>query len=152
MHATAVNFTSFFLDGLVVNLAKCEVFWPSGDQDFPELPSEIKRISDDDAGLELLGSPVVGTEDFFDRVVGQRVEKVLRLQDHLTDLEIPQVALHLLRSCVSICKINHLLRTVPLEFASEQWTHFDNGLRLSLGRITHTSVPDQAWVQATLPC
>ena len=138
--------------GLVVNLAKCEVFWPSGDQDFPELPSEIKRISDDDAGLELLGSPVVGTEDFFDRVVGQRVEKVLRLQDHLTDLENPQVALHLLRSCVSICKINHLLRTVPLEFASEQWTHFDNGLRLSLGRITHTSVPDQAWVQATLPC
>ena len=137
--------------GLVVNLAKCELFWPSGDQDFPELPSEIKRISDDDAGLELR-SPVVGTEDFFDRVVGQRVEKVLRLQDHLTDLENPQVALHLLCSCVSICKINHLLRTVPLEFASEQWTHFDNGLRLSLGRITHTSVPDQAWVQATLPC
>ena len=62
------------------------------------------------------------------------------------------MALHLLRSCVSICKINHLLRTVPPEFASEQWTRFDNGLRLSLGRITHTSVPDRAWTQATLPC
>ena len=135
-----------------MNLAKCEVFWPSGDQHFRELPREINRIGEDDAGLELLGSPVFGTEDFFDRVVGQRVEKVLRLQDRLTDLENPKVALHLLRSCVSICKINHLLRTVPLEFASEQWTRFDNGLRLSLGRITHTSVPEQAWVQATLPC
>ena len=28
--------------GLHVNLAKCEVFWPSGDQDFPELPRAIK--------------------------------------------------------------------------------------------------------------
>ena len=138
--------------GLVVNLAKCEVFWPSGHQDFPELPCEIKQISEDDVGLELLGSPVVGTEDFFDRVVGQRVEKVLRLHDHLTDFENPQVRLHLLRSGVSICKINHLLRVAPLGFASEQWTRLDNGLRLSMGRITHTSVSDQAWVQATLPC
>ena len=138
--------------GLHVNLAKCEVFRPSGDQDFPEFPRAIKRISEDDAGLELLGSPVVGTKDFFDVAVRQRVEKVLRLQDQLTDLDNPQVALHLLRGCVSICKINHLLRTVPPEFASEQWTRFDNGLRLSLGRITHTSVPDRAWTQATLPC
>ena len=80
------------------------------------------------------------------------MEKVLRLQDHLTDLDNPQVALHLLRSCVSICKINHLLRMVPPEFASEQWIRFDNGLRLSLGRITHTSAPDRAWTHATLPC
>ena len=79
-------------------------------------------------------------------------KKVLRLHDHLTDLDNPQVALHLLGSCVSICKINHLLRTVPPEFASEQWIRFDNGLRLSLGRITHISVPDRAWTQANLPC
>ena len=31
--------------GLYPNLSKCEVFWPSGNQSFPEFPSSVTRIS-----------------------------------------------------------------------------------------------------------
>ena len=34
--------------GLHVNLSKCEVFWPSGDQLFPDLPPELRRVKSPD--------------------------------------------------------------------------------------------------------
>ena len=138
--------------GLHVNLTKCELYWPSGDQSFPEFPTAITRTSQASDGVELLGSPVHGSPEFFDNAVGQRITKVLAAQAHLDDLDDPQIALHLLRSCLSLCKINHLLRTVPTHLACQQWLRFDKGLRESLGRIIHTSLPSSAWSQATLPC
>ena len=87
--------------GLHVNLCKCDLYWPSGNQDFPEFPPAIVRISQHQDGVELLGSPVVGSPAFFDSAVGQRVQKVLEAQQHLSDLGNPQAALHLLRSCLS---------------------------------------------------
>ena len=95
--------------------------------------------------MELLGSPVFGSADFFQAAIGRRVSKVLAAQAHLEDLDNPQVALHLLRSCLSICKLNHLLRTVPPNVGATEWSRFDAGLRRALGGITRTSVPDEAW-------
>ena len=138
--------------GLFVHMAKCELYWPSGDQAFPEFPEAIVRVGDQQDGIELLGSPVFGSDKFFEEAVQRRVSKILAAQDHLEDLDNPQVALHLLRSCLSLCKVNHLLRTVPAPLAASQWLQFDAGLRAALGRIVHTSVPDDAWTQATLPC
>ena len=137
--------------GLHLNLSKCEIYWPSGDQAFPDFPVEITRIGEIQHGVELLGSPVFGDADFFCAAVGRRVSRVLAAQAHLEDLDHPQVALHLLQSCLSIRKINHLLRTVPPRAAATEWARFDTGLRLALGGITRTSVPDAAWLQATLP-
>ena len=58
--------------------------------------------------------------------------------------------LHLLRSCLGSCKLNSLLRTVPPSLGSDQFVRFDKGLRRSLGAITHSSISDFAWHQATL--
>jgi len=80
--------------GLHLNLSKCELFWPFGDS-FPLFPHDIRRVT----GLELLGSPLWGDDDFF--------------KDKLCLLDDRQVELHLLRSCLSSCKIVYLLRTVP---------------------------------------
>ena len=91
---------------------KCEIYWPSGNQAFPEFPAEVTRIGELQHGVELLGSPVFGDAEFFCTAVGRRVSKVLAAEAHLEDLDHTQVALHLLQSCLSICKINHLLRTV----------------------------------------
>ena len=137
--------------GLYLNLSKCEIYWPWGDQAFPEFPAEVTRIGELQHGVELLGSPVFGDAEFLCTAVGRRVSKVLAAQAHLEDLDHPQVALHLLKSCLSICKINHLLRTVPPSAAATEWSRFDTGLRHALGGITRTSVPDAAWLQATLP-
>ena len=48
--------------GLHVNLTKCEVYWPSGDQQFSNFPTEVRRLA---TRMDLLRSPVYGTADFF---------------------------------------------------------------------------------------
>ena len=39
--------------GLLLNPKKCEVYWPSSDDTFPEFPSDVKRLT---KGLTLFGS------------------------------------------------------------------------------------------------
>ena len=81
----------------------------------------------------------------------QKVDSVLENQSFLPELNNPQVELHLLRSCLSLCQINNLLRTVPPGTTDHHWTRFDTGTRRSLELITKTSLPDASWQQATLP-
>ena len=84
----------------------------------------------------------------FDATFGRKIDKVLSCQGHLTDLEDPQVELHLLRSCMSLCKVNHLLRTVKAKLQLER---FDSSLRSCLEAISCLSLSDVSWEQATLP-
>ena len=96
--------------GLFLDFAKCEVFWPSGDT---ELSKDILRTVESTGGIELLGSPLYSSEEFFITTVAKRTYKVLELQKQLPSLDNPQLEIHLLHSCLGICKINHVLRTVP---------------------------------------
>ena len=137
--------------GLHFNRGKCEVFWPSGDQEFPSFPLEIHHLCVSSNGVELLGSPIFGSHELFDNFFKSRIDKVLDAQDRLLDLDNPQMALHLLRSCLSLSKINHLLRTVPPGSADSQLGCFDCGLCQALGNITQASILDAAWLQASLP-
>ena len=82
--------------------------------------------------------------------MAKRVEKVLSCQGHL-DIKDPQVELHLLRSCLGLCKINHILRTVPSHRIHQELYKFDIGLRHSLEQISHSFISDCSWRQATLP-
>ena len=56
----------------------------------------------------------------------------------------------MLRSCLSQCKLNYLLRTLPPGLALEACKRFDMGLRHSLESITRSSLDDAAWQQAAL--
>ena len=134
--------------GLFLNKKKCELYWPAGDQSFSDFPSEIRRPS---AGLDLLGSPVWGSEDFYNSYFASKVDRTLHLHSLLSSLEDPQCELHLLCSCLSICKISHLLRTVPPDKVVHQLHAFDDGLRRSLERILCCSVCERSWLQASLP-
>ena len=88
--------------GLHVNLSKCGVLWPSGDQTHPKFPLEVHQLSD---GIELLGLPMFETSEFFSSYFKKQVEQVVEAHSHLSDLENPQVELQLLRSCLSILKL-----------------------------------------------
>ena len=83
--------------------------------------------------------------------MNQSITKVLYFQSLIVDLEDKQVELHLLRSCLGVCKINHLLRTVPSNLISDQLTLFDCNLCLSLSEIIGSSISDTSWRQASLP-
>ena len=113
--------------------------------------AKVHRTEDFFGGAEFLGSPIWGTKSFFDSSCGKRIDKVLNCQNHLQDLQDPQVELHLLRSCLGICNVNHLLRSVLCDRFSLQLIRFDCGLRSCLERISHSSLSDMTWTQATLP-
>ena len=38
--------------GLHLNMSKCEIFWPSGNQSFPEFPSELERVVNTKGGAD----------------------------------------------------------------------------------------------------
>ena len=54
--------TSFSEDGPAfgqhLNLAKCEVFWPSGGTTYPEFTVAVRRVGVISGGVELLGCPL----------------------------------------------------------------------------------------------
>ena len=138
--------------GLYINMSKCEIFWPShGDQSFSQFPVEVQRVVKMDGGAKLLGSPLFGTDVYFNRCFAKNVDKVLSCQQHLSDIEDPQVELHLLRSCLSICKVNHLLHSVLPDRAKDRLYIFDHGLRHSLETIINSSLSDTSWKLSTLP-
>ena len=59
--------------------------------------------------------------------------------------------LHLLCSCLSLCKLNHIIRTVPGFKINDVLIQFDSGLHHSLEALSSSSISDLAWRQATLP-
>ena len=137
--------------GLQLNMFKCEVFWPTGDPTFPEFPSTIERVAQTNGGAELLGSLVWGSNDFFHNGFSKRIDNIWECQQNLQSYGNPQVELHLLRSCFSLCKINHLFRTVPPDKATSQLRRFDVSLRMILKTIANCSLSENSWKQATLP-
>ncbi len=56
--------------GLHLNISKCEVFWPSGDNSFAEFPNNISKPED---SVTLLGSPLWGSQAFFDQTVANKI-------------------------------------------------------------------------------
>ena len=134
--------------GLHLNPSKCKLFWPSGDPTFPEFPDSIIRLTE---GITLLGTPLWGSDSFFSHTISQVINQTKHLHSLLPSLEDPQVELHILRSCLSFCKINHLLRTVPPDIIIPYLPSFDTSVRSTLADILHGPISDQAWLQASLP-
>lgn len=115
---------------------------------FPEFPPEIARLKD---GVSLLGSPLWGTPDFFNSTIAHLVDAVHAIQAEITELDDPQVGVHLLRSCLGVGKINHILRTVPLQAIRTPLARFDYNLRQTLSKVTRSTISDLNWLQASLP-
>ena len=133
--------------GLYLNLNNCEVFWPSGDQNFPEIPLQVQRVMEVEGGADLLGSPIYGSEQYYNA----HINTVTKAQKHLIDIDNPEIEFQLLRSSLSLPKINHLLRTVPPRKATQKRYIFDQCLRHSLEILSHSSLSDEAWCHASLP-
>ena len=124
-------------------------YWPSGDSSFTDFPPAIKCINPDNSGLELLGSPVWGPPQFFITFLSTQLDKISAIK--LADLENPQVELPLFRSCMSVCKITHILCCVLYSSLGCFPSLFDDKLCACLSRVMHCSISDDAWLQATLP-
>ena len=134
--------------GLHLNMAKCEVWWPSGDQSFPEFPPDVPRLKPD--GVEVLKLPV-GTDDYVASVVRKRVHKTIDLIQKLDCLQDEHVEFTILRACLGSCKLVYTLRgTYPSARVLDALQEADDALRDALERLSKASLSDLAWKQSSL--
>ncbi len=136
--------TSAALVGLHLNLSKCDA-WSTQPIPLNTFPPEV---SIKEEGIELLGAPI-GPDSFITPFIHAKVQECTHLWEALPSLDDPQTELLLLRMCLSFCKLSYLLRTTPLH--QFDWSQYDIGIRASLCNILETTLPDTAWLQATLP-
>ncbi len=59
--------------GLNANVNKCKIFWSSGQQDFPEIDPKIQRTVRVSNGVDILFSPVYGSDTYFVSSVYKRI-------------------------------------------------------------------------------
>ena len=73
---------------------------------FPTLPPEIVCLKD---GVSLLGSPIWVSPDHISSALTCLVDKVGTILTKILKLDNPQAELHLLKSCLGIGKIDHVM-------------------------------------------
>ena len=110
--------------GLVLNLGKSEIWWPSME---PELTSEtfpeLQMVLD--TGIIVLGS-FVGNSVYCNRSFEKAVEEVKGSLLSLKNLDDAQIEFTLLRVCLGFPKINYLLRTLPSSLVIQGIGKFDS--------------------------
>ncbi|XP_055347720.1 uncharacterized protein LOC129594886 [Paramacrobiotus metropolitanus] len=140
--------------GLTVNIAKCEVFLCGGTEaerataasDFTSLFPGIAIVSADK--LTLLGSPLLPAA-----VIPTIDEKIRQLEIMCGRLQlIPKHhALFLLKNCLGVPKIVHILRTSPAWMFPSELYRLDQVFRDAIESITNVRMDYPTWLQASFP-
>ena len=108
----------------------------------------IPRIRE--GGITLLGAPV-GTPEFVEGKLEDLVDKVMRVMNLLSDLSDPHTEFVILRSCISLPKVMHALRSCDTTPHTAVLQRFDRLLRTAASRIMGPPLTDTQWEQAKLP-
>ena len=96
------------------------------------------------------GSPV-GSSDHCSLSVLRRIEKLQEVLAKLGDLRDSQMETSLLRSCLSLLKVDYALRTCPPGYIRQALVAFDDTMRESLADLAGGPLSDWAWLKASLP-
>ena len=141
--------------GLHLNLHKCEVVGLgslSAAQLVPHFPDSLLRAADGTSRLhrnfELLGA-AIGDDDFVASHTNARVDKAGALLEAIGELEDPQVALRLLRSCAGHARIVHSIRCTPPAAHPDALTAFDLKVRSCFSSFSGIHLDSAQWEQAT---
>ena len=136
--------------GLHWSLSKTKLWSKEYDIDRSLLVQELHISPEQDEGFNLLGAPI-GSKEYCQRFLDQKVDSLQSRIEKLNQLEDPQIECCLLRSCLSLPTFGYNLRTCnPTDFF-EIHERFDNLIKEAFHTAIKTPVPDIAWQQATLP-
>ena len=132
--------------GMDLNLTKNELVKFSDKPD--DFPSEFARFN---RNFELLGSPI-GDADFCTEYISEYTRKRVRhMLSALQSIPDPQVFHFLVRCCSSLCKVVHLLRSVPPSWCQIALVEFDQCLRQEFSRGVGICFDNKAYAQLSLP-
>jgi hypothetical protein len=85
--------------------------------------------------VRLLGGPLSPSRGFVSAFVGTKAIEVARTMARLAILDDPQVELLLLRACMGLCRMVHVLRCSPRSADLQGVAVFDTELESTLRRI-----------------
>ena len=130
--------------GLVVNISKCKQWGPvfSGSAVAPNVPWE--------AGVKVLGVPI-GSDTFTQSEIARKLSKLDHCFSRLKLLDCSFSAFHILRSCLSACKVMFLLRTLPFHIAESLSLETQNKIRSAFGEILGIPIDPIQWSLTCLP-
>jgi hypothetical protein len=131
--------------GLKVNLSKCKQWCP-----VKELCETLVPAVSAKAGIKVLGIPI-GSRSFIKEETSKVLEKLQLCLQRLDSLGCAFSAFHILRSCLSGCRVTHLLRTIPFDQAEQLAKDTHAKMLESFGRILGTPSSVQQWSLASLP-
>lgn len=116
---------------LHLRMDECAVWWPTAPPPSVQqsFPSDLRQ--DYCEGTEVLRAPI-GSDLFMEREFSNHVASLEPLLNSLLTLEDTQVALHLLRTCFGVCRINYLLRVVPPHSTAKGAAEFDTAVEATL--------------------
>jgi hypothetical protein len=131
--------------GLNVNLQKCRQWSP-----VQTLTTAAAPVVPCRSGVKILGIPI-GSRAFVKEEVAIVSAKLQECMDRLALLDCAASAFHILRSCLSACKVMHLLRALPFDLGEDLAREAQVKLREAFGHIIGTPVSVQQWSLACLP-
>jgi hypothetical protein len=135
--------------GLHLSRDKSLVFCPEHDPaDLDPLGRGVTRA--ENRGFKLLGAPV-GSHDFEEAILGERLAGVQRLLDSLHTLEDPHMEYTLLRNCFSFPKLAYTLRTVDTSLHPAFRKDFDAAVLTAFEAILGAPLAPSQRAQASLP-
>ena len=111
------------------------------------LVSDIPITSD---GFTVLGSLLDPAEYRLETILG-RIQKMKYSLHRLGDLEDSQMETALLRSCFSLPKFTHLLRTCPPDIIQSALVKFDEIMRDVVSDLAGCPLSDWSWLKSSLP-
>ena len=136
--------------GLHLCLPKSLLWWPTmNPARLTVFPPDLRRLPAS-SGTLFLGAPL-GSPDFCDSTIRDRITKICTTLDLLPELDDPQVSLLLLRSCLGFPKMVYSARvgaSAPLRALLHE---FDRHVHRSLELLVGQSLPLSALEQASWP-
>ena len=138
--------------GLDFNSSKCEIFTMNMRNEeevlekFKRVLPAIRQISHEE--LSLLGSPF--TVQGAQKAITDRKAALDRMSDRLEKIDQHE-AFTILRCALSLPKLLYLLRSSLAYKCTTALQDFDETMRRTLCKIVNIELPEDSWVQATLP-
>ena len=135
--------------GLTMQRDKCEIVPAAGINHGVDLDSFSGFLFNASGNFKLLGAPF-GSPLFCAEHTQKRRKKAEELLKKVSAMEDAQSSLHLIRNCVSFCKLVYSARTVPPDLHRSVLLEFSGDLRAALTEVAGASLDERAWEQAKL--
>ena len=137
--------------GLRLCLPKCTVHCPTKEAAVrckTLLPDGVEVRSSMD--MYVLKVPI-GRDSFVKAELNKKLDDLKKIVNSITEMPHTHEAFSLLQNCANVCRVTHLLRTIPPRQSEDFVTAFDEVLRHGFEKLIGTKLEKKWWRVARLP-